>query len=131
MPAKVRIPSRNKPKMLEKHVVEAVTEFMRIDGWRPIKMEPLSKWGKGSGELGMPDYLFLRYKYADVPTNWPWVTLCEHFWIEFKRPGAKPKPHQVSWHVTEQANGALVRTVDDFDAFRRWYMASGLARKVR
>lgn len=126
-----------KPKVLEKHIAQAVTEFLRIDEWRVFKQEPLSRAGGGryAGELGMPDLLALRYlppaKIQAVERPIEVKASCGHIWLEIKRPGAKPKPHQVAWHEREVAHGALVWIVDDFDMFRTRYLASGLARRVR
>lgn len=86
--------------------------------------------GKGFGEVGMPDYLFIRYlDPADFEENEKkrWA---EVLWIEFKRPGQKPKPDQNLWHATETARGALVMVVDDIDTFKDWYIASGLNRRI-
>lgn len=124
----------------EAHVQQSVVEFLELDGWRPIRTDPVSdrSRGKGFGEPGMPDYLFIRYQniplrdpdnLAIVRANMgaPWA---EVLWIEFKRKDAKPRPHQQNWHVRERNRGALGLVVDDIDEFTRWYKASGLCRRV-
>lgn len=129
------------PKLTEAHVQQAVVQFLELDGWRPIRTDPVSdrSRGKGFGELGMPDYLFIRYmtapsqKCVDLGlTPWPiqLKVLSEILWIEFKRKRGLRKDHQVRWHQAEQARGALVLTVDDIDEFTRWYKASGLCRRI-
>jgi len=122
----------------EAHVQQTVTEFLELDGWRSIRTDPVSDRarGKGFGELGMPDYLYIRYavyretglpaSLDDPPTARLWNQL---LWIEYKRPGAKPTAHQIAWHKAERARGALVLVVDDIDAFRKWYAESGLKRR--
>lgn len=110
-------------KVLEKHVEQAVRDFLALDGWRSFKTDPCSdrSRGKGFGEVGMPDCLFVRY---GLPISG------QILWIEFKRPGKKPTAHQLAWHDAERARGALVLVVDDIDLFREWYAKSGLRRRV-
>lgn len=119
----------------EAHVQRTVVEFLELDGWRAIRTDPVSDRarGKGFGELGMPDYLFIRYQSV------PWASGNEHLapcmtheilWIEFKRKGAKLRKHQGTWSVIEKMRGALVLVVDDIDEFTRWYKASGLCRRI-
>lgn len=121
-----------KPKVTEKHVQEAVVEFLRIDGWRPIRTDPVSdrSRGKGFGEIGMPDYLFLRYKREYARCGIDSTRECEHLWIEFKAPGKTRAKHQIVWHEKETARGAAVITVDCYDEFRELYVKRGLARRV-
>jgi hypothetical protein len=116
----------------EKHIQETVVEFLKLDGWRAFRTELTVQRERGRvvGERGQPDYLFLRYSY--VPGNQP-VFLrsgCQHLWIEFKRPGEKPRQDQNVWHAGEVARGALVMVVDDIDNFISWYRhSSGLMRR--
>ncbi len=124
-----------KPKVTEKHITDAVKGLLEIDGWRCFHMEPLSHiiQKRYAGELGMPDLLCLRYGWTkplaegDLLAN----VLGEILWIEVKRPGAKPKAHQASWHEHEKSLGAEVRVVDSYDDFREWYAGSGLNRRIR
>ena len=111
----------------EKHVQQAVTQFLELDGWRALRTDPVSDRGrgKGFGEEGMPDYLYVRYPMGRMATCWAHV-----LWIEFKAPGKQAAPHQVRWHARERILGANVQVVDNFDGFRRWYMTSGLNRKM-
>ena len=114
-------------RFLEKHIAQACTQFLELDGWRPFKMEPISRreWGKGTGEIGQADYLYLRYvKGAN----------CEHMHIEWKSKKGKAQQHQCDWHAKERARGALTLIAgEDFpktiDGFVDWYFASGLMRK--
>ena len=130
-----------KPRILEKHVEEAVCNFLEIDGWRSLKQEQnfSDRKVKVTGERGMPDRLFIRYTYP--PGNSKLLAghteysaslqaMCGVIWIEFKAPGKLPRPEQTAWHATERALGALVMVVDSYDDFRRWYLGSGLARRV-
>lgn len=120
-------------KITEAHVQQSVVQFLELDGWRAIRTDPVSDRarGKGFGELGMPDYLFIRYGFCGdltCPRRGPVVA--EVLWIEFKRKGAKPKRHQVRWKDMEVARGALILLVDDIDEFTRWYKTSGLCRRI-
>lgn len=112
----------------ESHIQQTVTEFLEWDGWRPIRTEHAIErdedggFKRRVGEVGMPDYLFVRYD-THISTSWAQV-----LWIEFKRPGERPRWDQEVWHVTERLRGALVLVVDSIDDFRAWYAASGLQR---
>lgn len=133
-----RLPkTQTKQVITEAHVQKAVTDLLVLDGWRAIRTDPVSdrSKGKGFGEVGMPDYLYVRYflngaRLSGEVNNVKAFSLVNLLWIEFKKPGAEPKPHQLEWHAAERARGALVFVVDSIDDFIRWYAASGLARKV-
>ena len=112
------------PALREADVQANVTAFLELDGWRAIRTDPVSDRGrgKGFGEIGMADHLFLRYLGKPM---------AEVLWLEFKALGKKLKKHQAQWHVTEMARGAWVMTVDDFERFRKWYVnESGLNRRM-
>lgn len=117
------------PKITEAHIVTAVKDFLAADRWRALKMEPISRreYGKGTGEIGMPDYLFLRYLEPgdEKPQKRVWS---EVLWVEFKAPGKRPSLKQIEWHAYEAMRGALVHVVDDVDKFIEWYYDSGLSR---
>lgn len=118
-------------------VIEAeCTKILEEDGWRALRTDPVSDRGrgKGFGELGMADHLYIRY---DIPTReWgvPFPGAAEVLWIEYKSRGGKPKAHQLEWQRNERARGALVWCAGvDFPAsvegFVAQYRASGLSRR--
>ena len=135
------------PTPLESLIEAECTKILEQDGWRALRTDPVSDKGraKGFGELGMADHLYIRYakfdyakfdraaiKVSEHPVHPAWG---EILWIEFKRPGKKPKKHQIEWHTKERARGALTLIAgEDFTAtvegFREWYAASGLSRQV-
>lgn len=119
-----------KPKVSEADIQRACTNLLIADGWRAIRTDPVSdrKRGKGFGEMGMPDYLYIRYGSAE-PVPLDYLAAGEILWVEYKRPGIKLRANQAHWHAKER--GALVWVVDDIDEFREKYAASGLARGVR
>jgi hypothetical protein len=138
----------------EAHVQQTVREFLELDGWRAIRTDPVSdrSRGKGFGEPGMPDYLFLRYETDPTSATIAMIsprarTFCLSraavLWIEFKRKSSKRvgvsehwqpgrvAAHQLRWHEAERMRGALVLVVDDIDEFTKWYKASGLCRRIK
>lgn len=129
------------PRLTEAHIQRTVKEFLEADGWRAIRTEhALERTKEGKirrkvGEVGMPDFMFVRYELLSRQLgNWPracYEAACEVAWVEFKRPGKKPTPAQLAWHEAERARGALVIVVDSIERGIAWYKASGLARKVR
>lgn len=131
------------PKLLESHIQQAVVEYLQIDGWRAFRTELTVQRERGRvvGERGQPDYLFLRY----CPHAWEWhrqehqnehpwhpgaETQADVLFLEFKRPGEKPRVDQFAWHEAERKRGAVVLVVDNIDEFQQWYEASGLRRRV-
>lgn len=127
-----------RPKVSERHIQDACTKLLELDSWRAIRTDPASNraMGKGFGEIGMPDYLYIRYA---IPGS-IMAAICresaivksEVLWIEYKAPGKLLKGHQFAWHCKERERGALVKMVDDFDRFRNWYVEeSGLNRRLR
>lgn len=89
--------------------------------------------GKGFGEVGMADSMFIRYLHRDgLKFEREDVEL---IWCEFKALKGKPSPEQIAWIAQERVRGALVWLAGlDFPAtiegFRAHYIASGLARRV-
>lgn len=167
----------------EKHLQNTCSEYLELDGWRRIKMDPVSdaSRGKGFGELGMSDDLYLRY--SEDPKGrarlFPEMTESQRLaeadvlWIEWKRAKGEPicsncgdaksaprymskhcrqavngrhkygraaagkaSQKQLDWIAAEQARGALVLLAGvtfpaTIEGFQKWYLASGLARRVR
>lgn len=124
----------------EAHLERQCSDFLALDGWRTLKTDPVSRkeWGKGFGEKGMADRLYLRYWYQQTAQSndeteclyWP----AEVMWIEWKRPSGKAAPHQRAWIATERLRGALVLLADvdfpaTYDGFLAWYRTSGLLRR--
>lgn len=130
--------------MLESEIEAECTKLLEEDGWRALRTDPVSdrSKGKGFGEVGMADHLYMRYRcsfgvYTKRRTgpDASWLAQADILWIEFKRPGEKAKKHQQEWHTKERARGALTLIAGaDFPAtvegFRAWYAASGLRRKT-
>jgi hypothetical protein len=124
-----------KLRISEADVQKAVVQILELDGWRAIRTDPVSdkSRGKGFGEVGMPDYLFIRYLNGSV-LEYPGGHMvlkrpaAEVLWVEFKRKNGVPRAHQVAWHTNENARGGMVRIADDAGDFREWYKTSGLMR---
>lgn len=132
----------------EADIARTCSDLLQADGWRMLITDPVSDRarGKGFGELGMADRLYVRYANASNPNARPWGTnratynpIAEIMWIEWKRTrrgrATKPTAHQIAWHGAERARGALTLIAGiDFPAtiegFRAWYAASGLACRV-
>jgi len=112
------------PKPKERNINAGIKTILELDDWHVFLMEPLWRddWKKGTGELGQPDILALRYDPDKI------------LWVEGKRTGGKAKSHQRIWHAAERARGALVWVAgEDFEAsvegFRTKYEGSGLCRR--
>lgn len=113
------------------------TKFMEQDGWRALRTDPVSdrSKGKGFGELGMADHLFMRpFESHLVPRIAH--PICSVLWVEFKVGAKKADKHQVEWHAKERAKGFMTWIAnEDFpatlDGFREKYASSGLMRRKR
>lgn len=129
------------PRLKEIDVQLACVDFMRLDGWRPLRTDPCSdmRRGKGFGELGMADHLFIRY-CSETPGD----ALAEVLWVEFKRPAGfqrgtwrsatKASQDQMAWHRAEKYCGARTAIAGpdfepSYDGFVAWYRKSGLLRR--
>ncbi len=125
------------------HMIEAeCTILLEQDGWRALRTDPVSDRGrgKGFGEPGMADHLYIRYGQfrrtfpSTVNENKPYAIACaEVLWVEFKSAKGKPSKHQIEWHTKERARGALTWIAGvDFPAsvagFVEHYRKSGLNR---
>ena len=137
------------PKLTEADIQKTCTELLELDGWRALRTDPVSRreWGKGFGELGMADRLYIRYglhmlaplgSLAEAATPLTLARACEVMWIEWKRTvrgkPTKPTTHQLAWHRAERARGALTLIAgENFPAtikgFMEWYKSSGLQRR--
>jgi hypothetical protein len=105
-----------------------------LAAWRLIRSYVANHTHKERfGEAGMPDKLFIRYIVADLKggfTTAQFEAISQTMWIEFKKPGERPRPDQIAWHEAERSRGALVKVVDDIDDFMLvWYPKSGLQRR--
>lgn len=143
---------RMKPKLTEADVQRTCTAWLERDGWRALKLEPVHDPGRkrgsqGFGEIGMTDYIYIRYLGHElniVPPNftrpvgflnWFWgvprAILTQTLWWEWKRFGEKPTAAQLRWHEVERARGAYVGWSDSIESFMEAYRTLGLARRVR
>jgi len=140
--------------VLEKDIESAVTQFLEWDGWRALRTDPVSDRGraKGFGEPGMADHLYIRYALGKgdglrLPFPFDQGQAAEVLWVEFKRRmpvkhgkawgrATKASIHQQAWHAKERARGALTIILGEdceasVEGFKRWYFASGLARRIQ
>lgn len=113
------------------------TRLLEQDGWRALRTDPVSDRGrgKGFGELGMADHLYMRYsaRHCSDFANESHRAQSETLWIEFKSSKGNPQSHQIDWHTKERARGALTWIAGvDFPAsvagFVEHYRKSGLNR---
>lgn len=121
--------------LTEADIQQTVCELLTLDGWHMFRTELTVQRDRGRvvGERGMPDVMAVRY--GSVNTGYPdddrRRCFAQLLYIEFKAPGKNPPAHQLAWHAAERTKGALVLVVDDIEAFRTWYAASGLSRRLR
>ena len=131
----------------EADIARTCSDLLQADGWRMLITDPVSnrERGKGFGELGMADRLYIRYDAQEAglmlsidPDVYAPIALV--MWIEWKRirrgVATKATDHQHDWHTAERARGALTLIAgEDFPAtiegFAAWYKASGLQRRVQ
>lgn len=120
----------------EAEIQRTCTQILMHDGWRALRTDPVSdrKRGKGFGEVGMPDYLYIRYTpFHRMSPDGHYMSAGHILWIEWKKEGGTPEPHQLAWHADERSKGALtwIAGVDfpaTVDGFVEFYAKSGLKR---
>ena len=133
--------SANPMELRERDIAKTCSDILIWDGWRMLITDPVSdkSRGKGFGEKGMADRLYIRYLNKSDEGPW-WRCMCQVMFIEWKRTvrgkATKATPHQLDWHRDERARGALTLIAgEDFPAtiegFCAWYNASGLQRNGR
>ncbi len=123
------------PRITEAQLSKYIFDLLSNDGWHVFRMEPISRreWGKGTGEVGQPDLLAIRYaEYADRSPVW--ASQAQVLWWEIKRKGGKVAEHQRDWHALERKRGALVAVAGEHheatpEGAMQWYRNSGLMRK--
>src|SRR3954471_18549090 len=94
------------PDVRESVIEASCTEILQQDGWRALRTDPVSDRGrgKGFGELGMADHLYIRYtiappsirrmpEWAFIRENADVIVQAAVMWIEFKRPGETAQKH--------------------------------------
>jgi len=122
----------------ERELEKACSDLLQLDGWRLLKTDPVSdrRRGKGFGEIGMADCLYLRYHVYNRGLNVDDTarSAVQLVWIEWKAPGGQATAAQRFWISAERARGALVWLAGvDFapsvDDFLTHYRASGLMRR--
>jgi hypothetical protein len=126
---------------MERDIQNACTGYLELDGWRSLQTDPVSdrRRGKGFGEAGMADHLYIRYPICGNFKPRAQAD-AEVMWIEWKRMkgknATKATQHQLDWHAAERARGALtlIAGVDfpaSIEGFIKWYEQSGLNRRMR
>jgi len=108
-------------RLKEREVTRQVRDYLEWHGWRALRNQSAVSMNQAggvfrSGEKGMPDYLFLYYF-----RHQPYAGTCIHLWVEMKREGANLDGPQIEWQMKETARGAVVWTVDNYEAFERRY----------
>ena len=126
----LKVDKHGKLKISEADIEETCSDWLALDGWRRLKTNPCSdrSRGKGFGELGMADDLYIRYQDGSGRR----VFWTDVMWIEWKSARGQLSPHQRAWATAERLRGALVLIAGiDFPAsiegFQDWYRESGLA----
>ena len=108
----------NQKKILEKAVTASVTQYLKLRGWRPLRMQRTVLPGQFSTcEPGTADVLYIRYDTEALHPPGSGRIL----WVEFKSPSGHLGPKQEEWIAREKSRGAIVLVVDDLQEFVRYY----------
>ena len=128
------------PRLREIDIERQCSDFLALDSWRPLKTDPCCDIGrgKGFGEAGMADHLYIRYLPPEAPgpgkPRADRTALAEVLWVEYKRPGGRISDGQHQWATIERLRGALVWLATEdfeptFEGFVAHYRASGLLER--
>lgn len=119
----------------ESHIEQTCSDWLELDGWRTLKTDPVSRkeWGKGFGELGMADRLYIRHGLLSADSLLCRV-VCHVMWIEWKSAKGRTRGEQIGWHAQERRRGALTLIAGEqfpktIEGFIAWYRQSGLMRR--
>jgi hypothetical protein len=110
--------TRQRPKhrrLLEKHVAQAIMDYHK---WCDDIVLPLrAEWGTSRPPArdrvvppGTADLLVIKRWGGE------WINI----FVETKRPGEVPDPHQVEWAETMDEVGHIVVWADDADRYIKW-----------
>lgn len=110
------------PKLAERDVVSTITDFLKAEQWKCIRLQS----GKFRGEYswitmnkkGTPDWLCLR-PMPDGGLGY------QSFFLEAKRGGKKATKEQVLMHIDLRRDGYVVLVADSWDAFKSEYDKRG------
>jgi hypothetical protein len=102
------------PALSEAQTEQQCSDFLALDGWRSLKTDPVRdrSRGKGFGELGMADRLYIRYGESGI------VPETDLHGRAFRMIRAGAQVLWIEW-----------KTRTDFDEFAQWYRGSGLLRR--
>lgn len=115
-------------RMTEKQVTQCVSDFLCIErGWMPVRT-PVGRMereagGEFLGPVGRPDWLFLNPHYFP-----------SFMWVEMKKTGESPDPHQIAVMNVFEKDGHLVTWTDCPERFAQWYsdqIESGRLQPIR
>lgn len=128
-PASEDSPAPAAEDMLEAPIEAECTKILEARGWRALKTDPVRSRsrGKGFGEPGMADHLYLNYGRGAAEDGSDDKVL----WVEFKRSlGGRVSKTQLAWHEKERARGARTGMAGvDFaptvEGFTRWIDEQG------
>jgi hypothetical protein len=131
--------SQEKPAKVPERLIEAeCSKLLSEDGWRILKTDPVSdkSRGKGFGEPGMADGLFMRPLALGPGSTKRDQYACEVLWCEFKAGKNRARKHQELWHIRERARGFMTWIANEdlpatIEGFREHYADSGLMRRPR
>ena len=136
-------------RLKEADIAKTCSHYLALDAWRQVITDPPRLRGLGVTEKGIADGLYVRYcpdivgrKTVDqliddmnLPNASCAQAITEVLWVEWKRKGGVAAAHQIAWHRTERARGALtlIAGVDfeaSIDGFLAFYKQSGLNRRL-
>lgn len=101
-------------KLLGKQVRESTVEQYLVKRVKALGGEVRKvTW---QGRRGAPDRLVMLPETAHASPNKDQTTV----WVELKRPGAKPEPHQEREHERMRSLGQTVLVIDSKEAVDRW-----------
>ena len=97
----------------ENAVSAAVVKYLQKQGWIADRVAvgmyyTIDKRPIRIGKPGQPDW---RFKHAKLG----------YLEVEMKRPGERPRGHQLEYIATMQAFGFAVTWADSLEMFKQWY----------
>jgi hypothetical protein len=122
-PEQVRKLKPPRKKTPEGEVKKQCIAYLESLGWECIRLHAGTARGRNGsfynvGKKGRPDWVIFR------PIRWE--ATWRGFWLELKKPGAEPEPHQLLEHARLRKSGYLVCVADSRESLEAWMKRHGL-----
>ena len=119
----------------ERTIQNTCLDYLKVDGWYHVSLDPPHMRGLAVHKKGAPDDLLMR-PITELHLKAAFPGCCCALFIEWKKEGGKAGEHQIERHRELRALGFVVLVAGEqfpksIEGFLNWYRGSGLLRHLR